>query len=233
MKKEEILKFYLHYRLYIFPAIAALSCLVLVILVIYPQSIKLLDNQRVEQEVSRRVSFLEAKAASLESYGEEDLSSKVKYTLNSYPIEKDFANVVGILQNLTAQAGFNIVSLGLGQGAGKDVKVQSYAIKLDILGPVRFFPILLNNIERSPRLMRVSSIESSVGRDLASAAIALNIEVLYSEAPGGFGTVDSPLPELSEKDEEVLGTLVASAGLLPQAEATAAAAPRGRVNPFE
>lgn len=233
MKKEELLKFYLNYRLYIFPAIAAFSCLMLAVFVIYPQSVKLLDNQRIKQEVSKRLSFLEAKATSLESFDEEDLNSKVKHTLNSYPAEKDFANVLGLLQNLTVQAGFNIISLGLGQGAGKDAKVQSYTIKLDILGPVRFFPVLLNNIEGSPRLMRVSNIESSVGRDLAFATMALNIEVLYSEAPGGFGTVDSPLPELSEKDEEVLGTLVESAVLFPQAEATAEALPRGKSNPFE
>lgn len=233
MKKEELLKFYLNYRFYIFPAVAALSCLILVALVIYPQSIKLSDNQRIRAEVSKRLSLLEVKAASLESYEEEDLKNKVQYTLNSYPTEEDFANVVGILQNLTAQAGFNIVSLGLGQKSGKDAKIKSYSVKLDLVGPVRFFPVLLNNIESSSRLMRVSSIESSIGRDAALASMTLNVEVLYSGAPTGFGSVDSPLPELSGEDEEVLGTLVASVGLVPEEEATASATPKGKSNPFE
>lgn len=231
MKKEGLLKFYLHYRLYIFPAVAVVSSLILIIFVIYPQAVKLLTNQKLEQDLSKKGAFLEEKAQALESYDTADLSEKIKYVLSSYPTDKDFANAVGVLQNLMAQAGFNIVSLSLGGSSGKEAKLQSYSVKLDLLGPLRFLPVLLSNIEGSPRLMRVSGIETTVGKDEASATITLNIEVLYSEAPSGFGTVDSPLTQLSQKDEEVLAALASSG--VSQLEATAAAAPRGKSNPFE
>lgn len=229
MRKEELLKFYLNYRLYIFPAVALVCSLILLMVVIYPQLMKLLSNERVIQDLTKRGIFLEAKAEVMEDYDNSGLDNKIKNVLISYPADKDFASVIGVLQNLTAQAGFNIVSLSL--GGSRETKLQSYGINLNLLGPVKFLPILINNVEYSPRLMRVSSIETTFGKDANSATVTINIDVLYAPVPGGYGSIDSPLPQLSQKDEEVLATL-ASAGV-SQPEATAAAAPRGKSNPFE
>lgn len=233
MKKEELLKLYFNYRLYIFPAIAVISSLILISLVIFPEANKLLRNQRVEQEISKKSKFLEVKAQSLENYDSADLNAKVGHILNSYPAEKDFGNVVGLLQNLTAQAGFNITSLSVG-GLGKAPKLQSYAVKLDLLGSIKFLPVLINNIEHSFRLMRVSSIETTAGKDPQSAVVSLNVEVLYGEIPKEFGSTDSPLPELSQKDEAVLAALAEAApNTFPQKQASAGASLRGKANPFE
>ncbi|TSC87436.1 MAG: Uncharacterized protein G01um10147_613 [Microgenomates group bacterium Gr01-1014_7] len=233
MKKEELLKFYLNYRLYIFPTVAFVCSLILLMVVIYPQLVKLLSNERTIQDLTKRGIFLEAKAEVMENYDISDLDNKIKNVLSSYPADKDFAAVIGVLQNLTAQAGFNIVSLSLG-GGSKETKLQSYGIKLDLLGPVKFLPILINNIEHSPRLMRVSSIEATTGKDAQSAVVTLNVEVLYAEVPKEFGSADSPLPELSQKDEEVLAALAGAAPYpLSQPQATPGASLRGKPNPFE
>ncbi len=233
MKKEEILKFYLNYRLFLYPVVTAISSLILIVLVIYPQTMKLLSNQEAQQQISQRSNFLEAKALALENYNQDDLNSKVNLSLTAYPTDKDFANVVGILQNLIAQSGFNITSLSFGGGSSKDTIVQSYNVKLDLVGPLKFFHILLNNIEHSPRLIKVSGIETSAGRDPNSTNVTVNLEVLYSAAINNLGSIDSPLPELSEKDQEVLAALKSAVSSLPQTPATAAASPRGKLNPFE
>ena len=68
MKKEDLQKFYLTYRLYIFPVVVAFSCLVLIILVIYPETVKLIINQKTQEEVLNKHKFLEVKAQTLANF---------------------------------------------------------------------------------------------------------------------------------------------------------------------
>ncbi len=234
MKKEEILKFYLNYRVFIFPVVTAISSIILIFLVIYPQALKLLSNQKAQAEISKRSNFLEAKAQALQNYDREDLNNKVNLSLTSYPADKDFANVIGLLQNLTAQLGFKIISLSIGGGSAKIVNAKSYGVKLDLVGPLKSSPLLINNIEQSPRLIKASGIETSAGGDPNLANITINLEVLYSPPINSYGSIDSPLPELSNKDQEILATLQSSISPVSQTQqATQGASIRGKANPFQ
>lgn len=233
MKKEAILQLYQTYRLYIFPAIVALSSLVLIIFVIYPQTIKLVTNQKVEGEILDKSKLLVAKAEALENYDPTDLSQKVDIAINSYPVDKDFVSALGILQNLTSQAGFSIITMSLGSGSIKIPNTQAYNIKLDVLGPGSLLPVLLSNIESSSRLMRMSSIEVTLGKDSKATIISLNVDVLYSSAPQAFGSVDSPLPELSEQDQEVIVKLARVGTSASSHQITSQLGSRGKANPFE
>lgn len=231
MKKEEVSKFYLKYRLYIFPAVVALSSLILIISVIYPQVAKLLANQKVETEIINKSKFLEAKAQTLESLNQEELSKKVDFAVTAFPTDKDFVTAINLLQSLTAQSGFNTVSMSLGTASSKTGNVQSYSFRVDLLGPTALLPTLLNRIESTPRLIRVSSIETSINKNAQASTISLNLDVLYSSAPTGFGSIDSPVVELSEKDEEVIVKLARSATTAQPI--TSSLGPRGKANPFE
>ena len=79
MKKEDLQKFYLTYRLYIFPVVVTFSCLVLIILVIYPETVKLIINQKTQEEVLNKHKFLEVKAQTLANFDSEDLNKKLNY----------------------------------------------------------------------------------------------------------------------------------------------------------
>lgn len=237
MKKEEILKFYLVYKLFIFPAIIVLSSLILIAFVIYPQITKLIVNQKTQDEIFNKSNFLEAKAQTLESYDPNDLSIKVNYALAAYPIDKDFLSAIGLLQNLAAASGFNIGSISLGGGEAKSGVSQSYGVKLEIVGPASLLSTLLNNIENTSRIMRISSVATSLAKDVQSGTTSLLVEVLYAAAPAGFGSVDSPLPQISQKEEEIIAKLAKSGGVtitpVQQPQAPVQLGPRGRDNPFE
>lgn len=232
MKKEELLNFYQAYRLYVFPAIIVLSSLILITLVIYPQTIKLINNQKVEGEIFNRAQLLEVKAQTLESYDSVDLEKKVDFALGFYPAEKDFVSALGLLQNVASQAGFNIISITVGGGSSKIVDIQNYNIKMEVIGSSRQLSTLLNNIENSPRLMRVSSAETTIGKD-DKGYTSLTIDVLYSSAPQKPGSIDSPLPELSNKDEEVIVKLSQVGTQEKFRFSTSSLGPRGKENPFE
>lgn len=234
MNKETVTKFYLNYRLYIFPSVVALSSLILIIFVIYPQMAKLIVNQKVEGDLKIRSAFLETKVQALESHDEADLSRKVNYALNVYPPERDFGNVLGLVEGVTSQVGFSIVSANFRESSTKLGDSQSYALKMEVLGSRSLLSLLLSNIESSGRIMKVSSVEISSSRDPQIVNVILGVDILYAAVPGGFGTVDSPIPQFTQKDEEIIAKLAASAPVapsLPQIPTTLG--PRGKANPFE
>lgn len=227
--KKELFEYYQKYKIYVFPAIVALSSLVLIVFVIFPQTIKLISEHKDEGDFFNKSKFLEAKAQALESLDPEDLNRKVYFALNSYPTEKDFISAMGLLQNITSQSGYSLVSMSLGS-ANSDIKIQSYLIKLDVSGSRSLLPMILANIENSPRLMRVSSVEVASKGNTDAAIITLTIDVLYSSAPKEFGAVDSALPELSQQDEEIVARLARGSS---QQEQSTLTGPRGKANPFE
>lgn len=232
MKKEEVAKFYLRYRLYIFPAIVVLSSLILIFLIIIPQLSKLISSQKTKGELINNLKFLEVKAQTLDSYDSGDLSNKVNYTLASFPQDKDYGNVIGLIQNLTVQSGFTITTMTIGTATNKVANSQSYSIQLEAVGPKSLISIFLSNIENSTRLMRVRSIEITNSLNQQAVNVSLNLDVLFAPIPASFGSIDSTLPELSSKDEELLATLAKS--LPPAFTSTNAPLPsRGRANPFE
>lgn len=233
MKKETINKFYQTYRLIIFPIVIILSNFILIFFIIYPQTVKLISDNKQEAELKSKHQFLEAKASQLENYSEEDLSRKVRFALYSLPAEADFAFIIGLLQKLTNELGFNILSLNLSQRSDAKAQTQSYVVQLELSGAKTLLSSLINNIENYVRIMRVSNIEiSASSRDLNSLNANLEIEVFFSNVSANLGSIDSPLPEISTKDEQLLEKLAAS---VPSQEPIRAApvGPRGKANPFE
>ncbi len=240
MKKETITKFYFRYskfyfryRLYIFPAIVALSSLFLIIFALYPQTAKLIENQRVAGDLTNKSKFLATKVTALESYSAEDLSRKVGIALDAFPADQDYGNVLGLLQGVAAQSGFTISSITFGNTPSKLGNASSFTIRLEIKGLRSLFQSFLTNLENSPRIMRVSSVDISFTQASETFDGAMGLEVLYSPAPQTFGTVDSPLPSLSQKEEELLVTLSSSRTALTVSPSVAQPSQGGKANPFE
>lgn len=231
MKKETVAKFYLQYRLYIFPAIVALSSLFLIIFAIYPQTAKLIENQKAAGDLINKSKFLTTKVAALESYNEEDLSSKVGVALNAFPVYKDYERILGLLQGLATESGFTISSIALGNTAGQAGNSNSFGIKLEIKGPKALFQNLLTNLENSPRIMRISNIDITATQASGAVDASLVLEVLYSPMPQNFGSIDSPLPELTQKEEELLASFAERS--LVASPSAAQPSQRGKTNPFE
>lgn len=231
MKKDTIIKFYSDFKLYIFPAIVSLSSLFLIVFAIYPQTVKLINNQKSADNLISKSKFLETKVTALESINEQDLSQKVAFALASLPSEKDFGNIFELLQQIVSGSGFSISSITLSSGGSKMSSADSYEVKLEIKGTKVMFPILLSNLENSSRLVRINNIDLASRQVAEGLDASLVLEVLYAPVPTNFGTADSPLPELSQTDEELLAKL--SAGRSVTQTGDQSLSPRGKSNPFE
>ena len=234
MKKEKLLKFYQTYRLYIFPGVVALSSLLLIVFAIVPQTAKLISNQKDQGELINKSKFLEGKAEALESYNKEDLARKLEIALAAYPDSKDFGVAIGLLQQIVAQSGFTISSIALGNSSQTSGGSQSYELKMEMIGVKPGLPILINNLESSPRLVRVNNIDVSSVNNLQSINVSLVVQVLYAGLPKSFGSLDSPLPEFSQADEDLIARLIEVGGGISQpGSVSTPSTPRGKANPFE
>lgn len=233
MKLSYLMIFYSKYKLFLFPTVVALSCLVLIAFIIFPQLSKLISNKEVEKQLAGRAKVLGIKAAALEGYNSEELQLKVVSVLSALPPEKDLGSILSILQNITGKDNFTISAFSVAGGEGVG-GVQSYGVKLTVAGPRSLFSSLLKSIESSPRIMRVQTIDVSGTKDAQSLEANLSIQILFAPIPSSMGSVDAPLPTLSEKDEEVIAKLSSTSAPIVTTEQTPIiSVPTGKANPFE
>ena len=228
------MKIYSQYKLFIFPLGVSLSCLTLAVFIIFPQISSLLSNQRIEKSLTDKVKILEAKAQTLENYNEEELKAKINSIVLVLPTEKDFGNVLPILQKITSEFGFVISAFSVSGGDG-NTGSENYIVKLNISGSRVLFSSLLRKIESTNRLMRVQSIDISQTKDNASVEANLTIRAFFVPAPASFGSIDSPIPILSEKDKELIAKLseFTSSSQVPDISQAPIQGPIGKANPFE
>lgn len=231
MNKEKIVKFYQKYRMYLFPAIVALSSLILIIGVIYPQTVKLIVNQKAQEDLLNKSSLLDNKVSALEGYNGQDLPQKVEIALQALPADKDFGRILGILDQLAIRSGFSISSISLGNAAGKVGNTDSYQVKIELKGAKVLLPVFLSSLENSARLIRISSIDSSINAANQSVDLTLVVDALYAGLPQKIGAPDTPLPELNQQDEQTIAVLSESKELIATSAATLTR--RGKPNPFE
>ena len=190
-------------------------------------------SQEVVGSLSNKAKFLETKAQTLQGYDEEDLSSVVNSILNAYPADKDYANVLFNLQAIAAKSGFVITTFALSESESSTKVAQSYSLGLNVSGPRVLFSSFLDEIENSSRIMRVDGLELSTTIDPSTIDASLSIVALYSPAPSSYGAVDSPVPELSSKDQEIIAKLSANSFTQASSGQDEVVVPTGKSNPFE
>lgn len=230
MSKESLAKFYQKYKLLIFPSVVAFSCLILIIFVLIPQIGVFLKNSGVQQELGTRSDFLDSKVVALENLNEPELLSRVSYVLTSLPREKDFAETIALLQKIAGDHGYVIASLTFGAGEGKAGGGQSFGVRMEVVGSEALLGSLLSNIEGSPRLLRVASMEVSSGKEVDIVSVNLALEALFAPMPAALGSIDTPLPEISAGEEQLLSKL--SSTVLPQPPPLSPTQ-IGKTDPFE
>lgn len=243
MKKSDLVKLYQSHKLYLFPVTVALSSIFLIAFIIYPQTIKLIENQKASGDLISKSKLLETKVAALERFNEEDLSQKTQVALVSLPLEKDLGEIIGLLQQIGAQSGFSVASISVsvnnaGSPSGgntdntaKTADLNDYKILLSVQGPKVLLQSLLKNLESSPRLIKINNIDiASNSKSSEIIEVSLSLSVLYAPLPENLVKADSPLPDLTQNDEELISNL-------EMAEATVSSSnqlsPKGKANPFE
>lgn len=238
MLKQTLADFYSKYKVIIYPFVVGVASLSLIILVILPQIRGYFNSKEDEKLMQNRLKSLEIKAEELEAIPEESLRRRVLSATVALPSEKDYTSIIGLLQRLTAEAGVNLESVTLDSGGVKETTgASSFGVKIDVSAGSSSFDEFLKKIESSPAVLKIGSLttDASVENVISGSLV---IDVFYSPAPKALGSVDSPLPKLTEEEEVLAQELVSSIAIAPAVSTTtseqpAKLPPRGKANPFE
>lgn len=214
------------YKLFLYPIVVALSSTALIVFLIVPQFNGLLAGRGNLGKAEVRLNVLNVKAKELEGLNGADLNQKLTVALAALPTDKDFSALVGIFKSLVESSGMDLTSLHLGSGADQN----GFIVKADMIGSTASLGVLLNNIESSPRIMRVRGVEttsSGIGNTISTTVTVL---VYFAPSPKTLGSVDSALPKLSDNDQIILTSLSRiNTGAISQPTSL----PSGKANPFE
>ena len=244
MNKEAIQKLYSRNRIIIFPALVGLAALSLIILVIIPQIIGYLKSQDDAKKTQSRLEILEVKATELSNLPEEDLKQKLQYAVSALPTTKDYTSVIGLIQRLSVESGVTLESVNLDTGKSASLpEANSYVVNAAIASTKSGFDEFLKRIEDGPVLMKIASLEVNSGGSDGSVTASVLIDVFFSPTPKNLGSVETPLPKLSEEEQKLALELENKVALTPVSTLTptgeiieqppANILPRGKANPFE
>lgn len=233
MNKEQLSKIYLKYRFYIFPVIIVVTSLVLIVFVIYPQSMALVNGFGELQQKSNKLQVLKLKASDLEGLNEIELTQKINILLTALPSDKEYPSLIGVLKGLGSQLGITLSSIQIGQAVSTSNSGSSFIVNLEITAPQTLISRLATSIESSPRVMKVRSIDLSYNKSTNLVNGIFVLDVYFVPLPTTIGSAESPLPKLSEKDQQTIDNFTRSTPSLSQSSIPATVSARGKVNPFE
>ncbi|MBI2601187.1 type 4a pilus biogenesis protein PilO [Candidatus Daviesbacteria bacterium] len=192
---------------------------------------KFLTNSKTESELVNKLKNMEVKADELEQLSNRDLSKDVNVALFAYPSEKDYGQVIGLVQRITAQSGFNISNFQFNDISEAAQFGSAYGIKLEVLGAKDRLSELIEKLEAPPRLLKVRTLGINSGADNTIVTAVISLHAYYSDLSKNAKVLpDQPLSKLSDTDEGVLRELSRYDVLSGSSNLYK---PHGKVNPFE
>lgn len=216
---------FLQYKVFIYPLVVGIASLIIIIFVITPQLLGFLTGRDELKQKKDRINILAVKAKELENFDQQEYTNELLNAFYYLPSSKDFGNIIGVFRELTASAGMSLTSLHPSTGSQTD----AYTVRAEVVGPATSLGDLIEKIESSPRVMKLESVDTSTSTSgLLNAT--LTVFVYYAPPPQSLGSVDSPLPVLTEANLALLRSLSLPAG---QSSGETIVIPSGKSNPFE
>lgn len=236
--KEEIIKFYTQNKVVIFPVLAGISSLLIIMLVIYPTLSGFLSGNQKLKDLHRQSQALAAKATELANLDQTALTSNLTVSTLALPTDQDYASAIGTVQALSSAAAYTITSVQIipNLPAGFSSKIPGFTLKVEILGPRATLNTYLSALESSLRVMRVAGFEVNPAKTGDTINVVVNLAVFYSPHPSSLGSADTPLPQITNEEKTVIANLARANSIINQSQGLPAgpsSTTKGKLDPFE
>lgn len=233
--KNQARELYQKYKIIIYPVAVGLASLFLIVFIIYPQIRAFLNGRGTLDGVNQKAKFLDVKAQQLSQIDESDLNKKLALAVSAVPLDKDYGSIIGLIQQIGADSGVTVTNLSLSPSSNE--KVTGFSARVEVAGGKLAIENMIAGIEKSPRVMKISAFDISSSNVDGGVGASFVIEAYYAPAPQSLGAIDAQLPELSQKDEQILANLarssLANSISLTSPTTTGQLLPRGKANPFQ
>ena len=148
-------------------------------------------------------------AIELENIDELSTQEDLKVVFEILPIEQGVPQAMTILQDMVAKSGLELKSTTFGSGgsskqaSGED----NFKFNIAVSGQINLLRDFLMKIQNSPRIFQVESIGVQFQKTEGVVEADIPLSVFYQSASGDMGSMNQPLPKLSDKDKELLKKL--------------------------
>lgn len=226
--------YYIQYNRYIIPGAVAVIALLIAVLVTVPQLFRLFETYETIGELTRQREFYREKAASLQNMNLSEYQSDLDVALIALPVDKDIPGVTGEVLSALSGSGTSLDGITFSNSPTESEKVEEFGMRVDVSGTQDTIKNFLDRIKVTPRIIKLSSIETGKGRD-GQISASIGLVTLYQQLPGNIGAVDEPLSQVSKEDAQILADIKARARSIPTINSSGSSAPAGslgKLNPF-
>ncbi len=222
--------FYDRYKIFIYPILVTGASLFLIFFLILPQITGFLGGKENLERSRNKLDILTVKAKDLAAIDEEVLRKKMNLTLAALPAEKDFGQVIGVIQEVAQASGVVLISVQIGQAQNSNSN-GGFPVKVEVVGSKLALAVFLRNIETSSRVMKAGNVELSFSKLQDNIDASIMVDVFFAPTPSALGAVTDNLPKISPEDEKIIVSL--SRVPISTFSATPSNIPFGKSNPFE
>jgi|SRR3989344_4760312 len=222
---------YVKYNLIIAPAVILVMSLLIIFLVTVPQFYNLLEIYKTIEQLKQKQSFYDSKASSLEKIPEDNYQNYLETALIALPADKDIPGSISQIVSIVGSSGLKLNNISLGNPAVSEGQLNDFTVRLEVGGDFDQVKGFLENSKQIARLNKLQSISitGSPGKTALLAEIVL--QVFYQTLPKNIGSIDEPLPQITDVDLKLLDDIKSKVGVIKE-ESVAPEGAKGKFDPF-
>lgn len=193
----------LDYRKLAFPVVSVLVSAVVIFLVVLPQIIQLINNQKILNDLNTQVDNLDSKIAALSSISTPEYETNLNIVTKALPGSKDYIDSTPYIQDAIDKSKVQLTGLSFSESPATGA-LSAYQIKVDITGNLLQLNQFLSQINRSVRVIRVSKIDITSGSSGGDLSATISILAYYSAVKKPNLSISQPVINLSEQEQSEL-----------------------------
>lgn len=223
---------FLEYQMFILPALAVVICLLLIALLVIPQSVNLIRSQGDIAAVSEQAKQLEAKIALLGSIDSDQVKSDIETSLIALPEEKDIPAMIGQLLYLVSINRIKLEGISFASTTSQTEGIDSLQVQLDLSGEMADLKEFMAAVKNSARIIKIVTIQiTGGGQDQIQAQLTL--VTYFRKLPTSIGNLEDPVATLTQAESDILNEIKNRSLTSPVASSQDLTGPRGKPDPFE
>lgn len=222
---------YLRYQHLVVPGVVLVVAILISVLVTGPQLFKVLEAFKTIEDKSAEKSFYQQKIATLSGIDTELYRKNLDTALLALPVDKNIPGVTGELLVALSGSGMTLDGITFSGADGAADKTSEYTLRMEVSGSEESLESFMERVKLSPRIVKLTTIDVNKARN-GNLTASISFVALYQPLPNNIGTVDQPVPEISEKDLQTLADIKIKADAQPQIITGEAVKVEGKSNPF-
>ncbi len=221
---------YIQYKFLIFPILAILISIGLLMLVIVPQFQISLENQKNIQAAENKLAELQTKINILEQTDQTVYKNYIDKALIAIPTEKDIPEGVSQVLFLLNNNNLKVSEISVFNTPAKG-GLNNFQVKVSVEAPISDLRNFLQKIKTSGRIMNIKDIEFILSKN-ENMSSTMVLELYTQDLITSIGEVDKPVEALNQKEIEILAQITANTQNSPVVSATEVTGQTGKVDPF-